>query len=42
MCPSDCYQLDFVTPVITPCDASDRKHSLQMPNCLRYALGLPQ
>jgi hypothetical protein len=35
------YQLDLVTPVICPSDASLRKQSLQHPNFLMYALGRP-
>jgi hypothetical protein len=36
------YQLDLVTPVISPLDASLRKQILQMPNFLINALGRPQ
>jgi hypothetical protein len=36
------YQLDFVTPVISPLDASLRKQILQTPNFLMNALGRPQ
>jgi hypothetical protein len=36
------YQLDLVTPVISPLDASLRKHILQIPNFLMNALGRPQ
>jgi len=32
--PESCYQLDLVTPVISPLEASLRKQSLQMPNFL--------
>jgi len=36
------YQLDLVTPVISPLDASLRKQILQIPNFLINALGRPQ
>jgi len=36
------YQLDLVTPVISPLDASLRKQILQTPNFLMNALGRPQ
>jgi hypothetical protein len=36
------YQLDLVTPVISPLDASLRKQILQIPNFLMNALGRPQ
>ena len=35
------YQLDLVTPVISPLEASLRKHSLQIPNLRKYALERP-
>jgi hypothetical protein len=36
------YQLDLVTPVISPLDASLRKQILQTPNFRMNALGRPQ
>jgi hypothetical protein len=36
------YQLDLVTPVISPLEASLRKQILQTPNFLMNALGRPQ
>ena len=30
----DYYQLDLVTPVISPCEASFLKHNLHIPNFL--------
>jgi hypothetical protein len=36
------YQLDLVTPVISPLDASFRKQILQIPNFLIKARGRPQ
>jgi len=39
---NELYQLDLVTPVISPLDASLRKQILQTPNFLMNALGRPQ
>jgi hypothetical protein len=36
------YQLDLVTPVISPLEASLRKQILQIPNFLINARGRPQ
>src|SRR5271166_2204462 len=36
------YQLDFITPGISPFSASPRKHRRQMPNLRRNARGRPQ
>jgi hypothetical protein len=36
------YQLDLITPGISPRKAILRKHILQIPNFLKNALGLPQ
>jgi hypothetical protein len=37
-----CYQLDLITPGISPLNAMLRKHMRQIPNFLKKALGLPQ
>jgi hypothetical protein len=36
------YQLDFTTPGNLPFEAKSRKHILQTPNFLIYALARPQ
>jgi hypothetical protein len=36
------YQLDLLTPGISPFNASDRKHKRQTPNLRRKARGRPQ
>jgi len=36
------YQLDLITPGISPFKAMLRKHMRQRPNFLKKALGLPQ
>src|SRR5205823_13139617 len=36
------YQLDFITPGISPFSARPRKHKRQRPNLRRYARGRPQ
>ena len=39
---SGAYQLDFLTPGISPCKASERKHKRQIWNFLKKARGRPQ
>src|SRR5260370_26120032 len=40
---ADCsYQLDFITPGISPFSARPRKHRRHKPNLRRYARGRPQ